>query len=102
VLTIIETEGCEIHLFCATPLLKNDHFTKTGSEKTLQKLRENAVSGSESSVLRGVPSVGCAGAVLVRVARSFVRFGSFERCEKTPPPATVFTLYIYIYIYSFI
>lgn len=30
-------------------------------------------------VLRGIPAVGCAGAVLVRFARSFVRFGSFER-----------------------
>ena len=32
-----------------------------------------------AAVLRGVPAVGCAGAVLVRFARSFVRFGSFER-----------------------
>eukprot|EP01043_Picozoa_sp_COSAG02_P056619 COSAG02_NODE_6739_length_3392_cov_4.852111_2_plen_122_part_00 len=29
--------------------------------------------------MRGTPAVGCAGAVLVRFARSFVRFGSFER-----------------------
>jgi uncharacterized protein YdiU (UPF0061 family) len=36
------------------------------------------VQGQEA-VLRGTPAVGCAGAVLVRFAQSFVRFGSFER-----------------------
>ena len=89
------------------PFLRNSTSQKTiilprqARKRHCKKtLRENAVSGSsESSVLRGVPSVGCAGAVLVRVARSFVRFGSFERCEKTPPPRHGFyIIYLHTYI----